>query len=158
MSLISSSNVSVNVNDIFAREARLANLMSGSASPSLSTPTAAASAVGSGSPYPSQSNANDAFAETQIKPTFQQIHQNLSKTLMRLIEDVKRPMAADLASPSTGLFASPDPSGNSLGFSNSLNSVSQNSASVTERILTLSASNLVAELQLLLTVIGAKYL
>ena len=116
MSLISTAGqgTGATADGIFARESRLA---------SPATPTATQA---------SPSSSQDHFADAQIKPTFQAVHQNLSRTLVRLIEDVKKDGAHIEG-------AAPLPS-------------------VAERIMTLSASTLVADLQLLLTVIGAKYL
>ena len=141
MALISGHSVSQHLNnDLFSREARL---MSGSASPS--TPA--------GSQITVHANANDIYVESQIKPTFQQVHQNLSQTLVRLIDDVKResattPVLDKSRGVSQKFFASPDQHSNPY----SINS------SITDRIMTLSASNHVAELQLLMTVISAKYM
>jgi len=117
MSLISTANAS---SGLFSKDSN-------------TTPTASSSK--------SNPNVADAYTDSQIKPTLQQVRQLLAATLMRLVEQAK---SEDAVGGSGGLELFKSPQGDSYD-------------NVTDRLMVLSASSLVADLQLLITLIDSKY-
>ena len=88
-----------------------------------------------------QNNSGSETLEAHMKPAFQQVHQFLHTAVERMVEDIRSGRPGPLL-----------PSKNGDGN----DALSQ--MSIEDRLMAFSASNVVAEIQMLTTVIAAKYM